>query len=294
MIDSIREAVEKSTGCLVEAEPITNRRGVQVWRVTVAGGPDAEPGQRLVVKIVTSAGCGPALAPRREISVLRAIARQTLCAQAPLIDGDGFTVAPWFEGPSTWGVFEAARSSRVVGAAERRDMRDAGARFCRAVAELHRLGWVHADLQAAHCIHTAAGARLIDFANAQGPRPLPETELNGAFAGGMTHVEAPELAALLAVGRPAVPTYASDVYALAASLWTAATGHWPLDYSAAGVGLQSATPAELRAAIGTGVLPLDRHGTGWPELLDALTPALDPQPRNRPVAAQLAERLDAL
>ncbi|AUY50263.1 hypothetical protein [Streptomyces sp. CB01881] len=294
MIDGIRELVEKYTGPLTGAERITDRRGVQVWRVTAAGGPDAWVGQSLAVKIATSGDERQALASRRELAVLRAIARQSRSARTRLIDGDGFTVTPWFGGPSTWELFGAARRDSVAGAEARRGMLDGGAQFCRAVADLHHLGWVHADLQAAHCIHTADGAQLIDFANAQGPRPLPETELNGEFAGGMAHPEAPELAAMLALGRPAVPTYASDVYALAASLWTAATGRWPLDYSAAGVGPQAATQAELRAAIGAGAVPLDRRGAAWPELLDALTPALDPQPRNRPTATQLAECLDSL
>ncbi|MFJ2580609.1 hypothetical protein [Kitasatospora aureofaciens] len=285
MIESIRGGLEERVGVLAEAELVTDRRGVQVWRVT------AGAGQRLAVKIATAdSGGGRALGPRREVSVLRAIGQRTLSPRVPLVDGGVFTVTPWFDGSSTWEVFRAARGDRVPSAEERGRMLVAGVDFCRAVAELHEIGWSHGDLQAAHCVHAAAGPRLIDFANAQGESPLPEGELNTPFSGGLAHLEAPELAA----GGGATPTPASDVYALGGSLWVAASGQWPLDYSAVGVDPQAASLSELRAVIAEGRVPLNRAGTAVPSLLGVLAPALDPHPDNRPTADELARSLGAL
>ncbi|MFE3114385.1 hypothetical protein, partial [Kitasatospora indigofera] len=73
MNPDVTERLTKHTGPLTDTTLITDRRGVQVWRVTAGGGPDAESGQRLAVKI--PADHDPA--PTREIAVLRALAEQT-------------------------------------------------------------------------------------------------------------------------------------------------------------------------------------------------------------------------
>ncbi|MFF2044159.1 hypothetical protein ACFVVX_27430 [Kitasatospora sp. NPDC058170] len=290
MTDRIRTALEQHTGALEEAELVTDRRGIQVWRVTATGGPVAAPGQRLAVKIPDRAGL---IAARREVAALEAIGAQTRNPRSPLIDGGTFTVAPWFDGPSTATLFRAARYGADLPTPGQLDMRAAAAHYCRAVAELHHLGWVHGDLQAAHCIHTESGPRLIDLTNAQGPRQLSEPELNTPFTGGLAHLEAPELAAPLGIGRSPVPTYASDVYALAASLWAAATGAWPLNYQLAGLDPSTVGTSDLRVAIGTGTIPL-ATSTVWPELLAVLAAALVPASNDRPTAAQLGDAIDAL
>ncbi|MFF1873188.1 hypothetical protein ACFVXD_30540, partial [Kitasatospora herbaricolor] len=146
-------------------------------------------------------------------------------------------------------------------------------------------------LQPAHCIHTDHGARLIDLAGAQGPRLLTDPALNTSYNGALAHREGPELARALAANTPVHPTYASDVYALAASLWTAATGHWPLNYPAAGIDPHSATLTELRTAIGTGRIPLHTAPPALSVLCNILRPALDPDPASRPRAAELAQAL---
>ncbi|MFD0264840.1 hypothetical protein ACFVH7_42025 [Kitasatospora indigofera] len=289
MNPDVTERLTKHTGPLTDTALITDRRGVQVWRVTAGGGPDAEPGQRLAVKI--PADHDPA--PTREIAVLRALADQTGTTRSPLIDGDGFTAGPWFDGPSTMTLFKPARTSTLPSPSEQAALLAGASDFCHAVGELHRLGWVHTDLQPAHCIHTDHGARLIDLAGAQGPRPLTDPALNTPYNGALAHLEAPELARSLTTDTPAHPTYASDVYALAASLWTAATGHWPLNYPAAGVNPHSATLTELRTAIGTGHIPLHTAPPALSVLCDTLRPALDPDPASRPRAAELAQALQA-
>ncbi|MFK0191330.1 hypothetical protein [Kitasatospora sp. NPDC090308] len=160
----------------------------------------------------------------------------------------------------------------------------------RAVAELHGHGWMHGDLQPAHVIRTVDGVRLIDFAWA---RHLGETPWS-AFRGTMAHLTAPEPAAEITVGsQPVLTSFASDVYALAASLWTAVTGDWPLDYEAVGIDRKSAGPVALLGAVGERTAPL--VGTEvWPEFQQVLKDVLLADARNRPSAAELADRLTAL
>jgi serine/threonine protein kinase len=203
------------------------------------------------------------------------------------IDGGVWYVTRWEEGQSTWQQFKSVRTGRD----DARSEALAGAvQVARAVAELHGLGWIHGDLQPAHAIHTEGGVRLIDFAWA---RQLGETPWT-AFRGTMVHLTAPELAAeITAGGQPVLTTFASDVYALAASLWTCVTGDWPLDYAAAGIDRKSTGPVALLEAIGERAVPL--VGTEvWPELQQVLKDVLLSDAKDRPPAAELADRLTTL
>ncbi|MFJ3594771.1 hypothetical protein ACIQUY_39710 [Streptomyces sp. NPDC090231] len=51
---------------------------------------------------------------------------------------------------------------------------------------------------------------------------------------GIDHLVPPELALRGAGDMPFAEGMAADVYTLAATVWTCATGCWPLDYPAAG------------------------------------------------------------
>jgi hypothetical protein len=191
-------------------------------------------------------------------------------------------MTPWYDGPSTWRAMVDVREGAGVDDAARRMVVD----VCEAVAELHASGWVHGDLQPHHTIHTHdQGVVFIDCSWAWRPGALPASSL---FRGGLPHCLAPELAAEVEAGvRPLVTTQAAEVYALAASLWWAITGEWPLDYDAAGVATSGMPPEQLRGAISSGRIPL-LPPKAWPPVQEVLAAALHPDPDQRPRAAELA------
>ncbi|MEW1718414.1 hypothetical protein [Streptomyces sp. NPDC093109] len=202
-------------------------------------------------------------------------------------DGGGVSwlVTQWFAGPSTWKVFGALRkSAEGYGEAVA-----AAVALCRTVAGLHASGWVHSDLQPSHGIHTDSGVRLIDFAWSWRPGMEPTNDFRGAIV----HLTAPELAASIDAGvRPVIPSMSAEVYALAGTLWTCATGRWPLDYDA--VGFDRTTPlAVRRTAVAERRIPLD-GARPWPALQGILRPVLLGARDDRPTAAELADALGAL
>ncbi|MFE9801575.1 hypothetical protein ACFYP6_22365 [Streptomyces goshikiensis] len=201
-------------------------------------------------------------------------------------EGTVWMVTPWFEGPSTWGVFKAVRETGE--GLER--AKAAAVSLCRTVAALHDSGWVHSDLQPAHGIHTSDGVRLLDLSWAWRGDFVPGPE----FRGGIVHLVAPELAASINVGIiPVTPSKAAEVYALAGSLWTCITGRWPLDYKAASIDTKEIGPAKTRAHIANRRIPLDTS-TPWPALQDVLRPVLLGRTGDRPTAAELADLLAEL
>ncbi|MFB7945410.1 hypothetical protein ACFC6L_10850 [Kitasatospora phosalacinea] len=254
---------------------ISDRRGSAVWK---ASGPAGAASIKL--------GTGEAAeVTAREASVLDRLPGYEVAIGR--FDGGVWYVTRWEEGPSTWHQFRSVRAGRD---AIRSEALASAVRVARAVADLHGLGWIHGDLQPAHAIHTASGVRLIDFAWA---RQLGETPWT-AFRGTMVHLTAPELAAeITAGGQPVLTTFMSDVYALAASLWTCATGDWPLDYEAAGIDRQSIGPAALLGAIGERAVPLADTEV-WPELQHVLKHVLLGDAKDRPLATELADQLAAL
>ncbi|MFB7946615.1 hypothetical protein ACFC6L_17075 [Kitasatospora phosalacinea] len=265
------KAAEDLCGPVVPAE-VSDRRGSTVWK---ASGPDGAAAIKL--------GTGEAAeVTAREASVLDRLPGYQV-GVGRISEGVWY-VTRWEEGPSTWQQFKPVRAGQ-------HDARpEALASAVQAVADLHGLGWIHGDLQPAHAVHTAGGVRLIDFAWS---RQLGETPWT-AFRGTMVHLTAPELAAeITAGGQPVLTTFVSDVYALAASLWTCVTGDWPLDYEAAGIDRKSTGPVALLEAIGERAVPL--VGTEvWPELQQVLKDVLLAEAEDRPLATELADQLAAL
>ncbi|WBP89401.1 protein kinase family protein [Kitasatospora cathayae] len=266
--DEAVKAAEAICGPVALAE-ITDRRGSAVWKAT---------GAAATVAIKAGYGEGAELTAR-ESAVLDQLPGYTVTS------GRHWYVTPWLTGPSTWDLFEPIRNG---GGAYERALCGA-VDLCQAVARLHASGWVHGDLQPAHCIHTDHGARLLDLSWAWSPDFPPSP----VFQGGITHLVAPELAALVESGvRPVRTTVESDAYALAGTLWTCATGRWPLDYDAGGIG-PDAGPSARRAAIATGMLPL-RSDEPWPTFQAVLQPVLRAPAHSRPTAAELASALGRL
>ncbi|MFF1497170.1 hypothetical protein [Streptomyces sp. NPDC058304] len=251
---------------------VTDRRGSAVWKAT---------GHKGAAALKVGGGAGAEITAR-EAAALAAL-KVDYFAGAGVTHGSAWLLTHWLEGPSTWDVFGPVRA----GGAGREQALAAAADLCSAVAGLHMAGWVHADLQPSHGIHTDTGVRLIDLAWAW----RPGWEQGTAFNGGMTHLLSPELAAAIITGdKPVAVTPAADVYALAGTIWTCTTGRWPLDYQAAGINPKACTPHELRQHIATGHVPVTAERP-WPELQDVLLPVLLDDPANQPTAGELGKTL---
>ncbi|THA71782.1 hypothetical protein E6P78_04045 [Streptomyces sp. A0958] len=257
----------------VSLTEITNRRSAAVWKAVGPLGGAA-------IKVGHGTDGEGAEITAREAATLDALPEYTVVAGRS--GADVWYVTPWLDGPSTWALFRPVRDGSGVRATPL-----AGAvSLCRAVADLHAVGWVHGDLQPAHGIHIASGVKLIDFAWSWREGTDPWWEFNG----GITHLVAPELAAWITTGpQPVTPSRAADVYALAGVFWTCVTGRWPLDYEAVGVTVEDSSPAELRKAITAGVPLTDARC--WPRFQSVLADVLTAPAADRPTAGELAEKL---
>ncbi|MFI6527690.1 hypothetical protein [Streptomyces uncialis] len=111
------------------------------------------------ISVKTGTGDGSA-AVSREIGVLRALGWSGHLVASGEGADSAWLISRWFEGPSTWDAFTRFREN---GTGHRTGL-NAAVDLCRAVADLHDRGWVHADLQPDHGIHTSDGVRLIDLA----------------------------------------------------------------------------------------------------------------------------------
>ncbi|MFF4317839.1 PQQ-binding-like beta-propeller repeat protein [Streptomyces sp. NPDC001568] len=205
----------------------------------------------------------------RERLILEAEAARSLGAEhtAAFLGADPDTATPWLAtaylvGPSL------AEAVAAAGPLPEEAVRGLGSALATALAALHRAGLVHRDLKPSNVLVTAQGPRLIDFGLAQAPGS-PRLTAAGAVAGTPAYMS-PEQA------RGGPPGPEGDVFALAAVLVFAATGHGPYDAR----GRQS-------------TLQLLRDGaapdlTGAPDgLRDTLTACLSPEPGERPSPDQL-------
>ncbi|ROR00361.1 putative pyrroloquinoline-quinone binding quinoprotein [Streptomyces sp. 2132.2] len=149
-------------------------------------------------------------------------------------------------------------------------VRGLGSALAAALAALHRAGLVHRDVKPSNVLITAQGPRLIDFGLAQAPGS-PRLTGAGELAGTPAYMS-PEQA------RGGPPGPEGDVFALAAVLVFASTGHGPYDAR----GRQS-------------TLELLRHGAdpdlaGLPDgLRGTLAACLSPEPGDRPAPGRLRD-----
>ncbi|MET9607861.1 PQQ-binding-like beta-propeller repeat protein [Streptomyces sp. NPDC006512] len=208
----------------------------------------------------------------RERLTLEAEAARSLGAEhtAAFLGADPDTARPWLAtayliGPSL------AEAVAAAGPLSEGAVRRLGSALAAALAALHRAGLVHRDLKPSNVLITARGPRLIDFGLAQAPGSPRLTEAGGVA--GTPAYMSPEQA------RGGPPGPEGDVFALAAVLVFASSGHGPYDAR----GRQS-------------TLQLLRDGaapdlTGVPEgLCEVLTACLSPQPGERPSPDRLRER----
>ncbi|MFF3013501.1 protein kinase, partial [Streptomyces sp. NPDC057939] len=208
----------------------------------------------------------------RERLTLEAEAARSLGAEhtAAFLGADPDTTMPWLAtaylmGPSL------AEAVAAGGPLPEGAVRGLGTALAAALAALHRAGLVHRDLKPSNVLITAQGPRLIDFGLAQAPGSPRLTEAGGVA--GTPAYMSPEQA------RGGPPGPEGDVFALAAVLVFAATGHGPYDAR----GRQS-------------TLQLLRDGaapdlTGTPDgLRETLAACLSPEPAQRPRPDRLSER----
>ncbi|MGP4089111.1 hypothetical protein [Streptomyces sp. KR55] len=271
----VHAVLEKECGEGARLDPISDRRGCAVWRVT-------GPARTAALKV----GIGPegTVITAREGAVLAAMGARDGLLHAGRAESLAWMLTPWHEGPSTWQALQGVRA----GTGDLQTARRHVVEVCETVARLHAAGWVHCDLQPGHAIHTARGVSLIDCSWAWHPERLAPSAM---FRGGMPHLLAPELAAAVERGElPVAPRPSAEVYTLAASLWWGITGDWPLDYGAAGVDPAWLKAGPLRQVIGSGRVPL-RAPTAWASVQEVLHAALAPSPARRPTAAELADAL---
>ncbi|MFZ3492874.1 protein kinase domain-containing protein [Streptomyces sp. 5.8] len=205
---------------------------------------------------------------RRRLT-LEAEAARALGAEhtAAFLGADPDTARPWLAtayliGPSL------AEAVAAGGPLPEPVVRQLGSALAAALAALHRAGLVHRDIKPSNVLITAHGPRLIDFGLAQAPGSPRLTEAGG-LAGTPAYMS-PEQA------RGGPPGPEGDVFALAAVLVFASSGHGPYDAR----GRQS-TLELLRDGA-------DPDLTGLPDGLRAtLTACFSPEPGDRPAPGRL-------
>ncbi|MET7814240.1 hypothetical protein ABZT26_25755 [Streptomyces sp. NPDC005395] len=275
-------AIEEASGQPVTWAEQTDRAGCSVWRVT---GPRAE----WAVKYGRDQG---AAVVAREAAVMRRIAglapatsygKRALAGQSK---HEAWLMTPWLDGPSMWDVFMPVR----LQTGDYTGCREAAADACLALGALHAAGWVHGDIQPHHVLYTAGGARLIDWSWAWHPGMPPSS----AYDGGLVHLMSPELMDQVESGaRPVATSPADEVWALAASIWWAATADFPRDYRSAAVDPAAFTPVELRRVLLRHQVKMG-HIEPWKSLEEVLRSVLASPPGVRPDAVQLGQQIKAL
>lgn len=251
---------------------VLDRRGSTVWDV-------GTPKGRLALKLGYPAGperTYTALAPAREAAVLRDLACEDVTSGS--WDRGTWNVQPWRGGRDLWRSWEPFRSGRSW--KESPDFR-AAASCARVLAELHAAGWVHGDIQPAHFM-LGHETHLIDLALARG-NEVPAA-YDFPFPGCLVHYEAPEIARSVLATGTAVPTTASDVYGLGASLLISATGRRAVPYG------DDAERAVQRQAIVDG----ERRGFELPGVFGrTVTAMLSYDAEDRPSADEVHEAFRA-
>jgi len=159
------------------------------------------------------------------------------------------------------------------------EVRNIGVKIADALAEAHERGVLHRDVKPANILHSRFGEpALADF----GLAVLAETRETSLSLDVLTPAYAPP--ELFRHGTP--PSAAADVYALCASLYAMLHGAPPR--------WKDTVMPSVQAMIELFEQPIpDLPGVGS-ELLDVLRLGMQNDPRRRPTAERLRERLEAL
>lgn len=272
------------------AEPVSRRRGSQVWRLTgdrvclalkadapgggTARGTVSEVGREDAV-LTTLIGVG-ALDPAYRVA-------------AGAWEGGHWLAVRWIGGQQLWRALSTTRGPEGDVPAVRPWLLGIARTWAERLALLHAAGWTHADVQPTNTLVEAGTAHLIDYALACGPTPVDRLPYRGA----LTHTTAPEIAGRLLSTAPDTHVQAewpTDIWGLGASLFWCWTGNRPFAY-------EDDTPREemLKIIAKAGTTPLsDVRPWRFREFEDAVTACLAPSPQDRPSAVELAALLGAL
>jgi outer membrane protein assembly factor BamB len=202
----------------------------------------------------------------REIAAARLVSPMFTAA---VIDADPLAESPWLatrfiDGPSL------SQWVKDAGALPPRTVMTLGAGLAEALGSIHRVGLVHRDLKPSNVLIDDGGPHIIDF----GIALLPDvTRLTASLMMGTPSYTAPERI------RGEEATQASDVFALGATLYFAATAR-PL--------IAHGTPYQQVLQITAGQFDLS-------DLAPALRPligrCLSPRAQDRPTASEIVEML---
>ncbi len=284
--DEARLAAERLSGSPASWRLVVGRRGGEaVWQVT-------GPGMDVALKT----GPGPAAAVvARETAALEAMRSAGVPATAygktthhGCTQGMAWLIRPWLAGPTTWEVFQPIRDGQPD--SHERAL-NAAVDLCTSVGSMHWYGWVHGDLQPHHSLHTDGGPVQLIGCSWSWARDLPPSDVH---VGGLAHLLSPELAAAsVAAARPAITSQRDEVYALAAGLWWAATGQFPLDYQAAAIDPHAFAARVLRQMIADRRFKIATTDV-WPAFTTVLRTVLTAEATRRPTAMQLAQQLRSI
>ncbi|MFJ4435583.1 protein kinase [Streptomyces sp. NPDC088923] len=248
---------------------VLDRRGSSVWKLGTDRG-----GYAVKVGYPTKTHSWTALAPAREAEILRTITGELILSGE--WERGTWGAQPWRKGKSLYELWAplregVARSSRAL----------AQSRACAAaVARLHAKGWAHGDIQPSHFILDGTLTHLIDVALAHGGEVSEAYDF--PYRGCLVHYEAPEISRRVLEGGTATPSYASDVYALGASLLLSATGKRHVRYP------DEASRTIQREAVAKGPgAPVAVTG----KLGEIIHAMLERDPRNRPTISDVMESL---
>ncbi|MFB6900623.1 protein kinase domain-containing protein [Streptomyces hydrogenans] len=273
------------TGEPTEIRLLSDRRGSRAWKIQGPNGavvlkanrPDGDEARDKTAEMaqeddhlrhLTVAG---ALDPDYRVS-------------AGTWDGGRWLAVNWIDGEPLWQALAPARSPEGDRASLRPWLAGIARTWTEHLARMHAAGWAHADVQPTNTLVTPGGhAAVIDYALACGPddghRRVP-------YRGALTHTTAPEIAtAVLATPADthvqAQP--AADIWSLGASLFWCWTGQRPVPYD------DDLDRLEKLAVIAKGTTTMLRDVRPWsfPELEDAITACLAPDPADRPTAKEL-------
>ncbi|MGC4044311.1 MAG: protein kinase [Armatimonas sp.] len=262
---------------VLSAEPISARRGAEVWKVALR--------DNRVLRAKLAVRTGDSVAPsteslHREYTVLSELESLT-CVFQPQFgvlprteEPVSFLFTDWVDGRPATEPLKAAHSGRLSV--------DEGTNTVRALfaclGALHSAGWVHGDLQPAHLLCQENGEiLLIDFGLAQSTqRPMEN------FRGGLVHFNAPEICSAMLADRLAQATPQSDVFSLASVVFHALTGKVIGDYS------QEQEWEEILTCLAEGKLRTAELATALennPALCAVLMQCLALEPAERPADA---------